>query len=77
MSTRKVYHVTANEDGSWKVQAENASRASSNCPTKAEAVDRGRELAKAPPLGQLIIHKTDGSFQTEHTYGKDPYPPKG
>ena len=77
MSKRKVYHVAPGADGSWKVQAEGASRASSAHPTKAGAVDRGRELAKGQPLGQLIIHKTDGSFQTEHTYGKDPYPPKG
>lgn len=54
-----------------------ASRASSTHERKAEAVDRARELAKNQPLGQIVIHKQDGLFQTEHAYRKDPYPPKG
>ena len=37
----------------------------------------GKELAKKAPLGQIKIHKQDGTIQTEHTYGQDPYPPKG
>ena len=77
MASRKTYHVTPNQDGGWNVKAEHASRASSTCDNKADAVDRGRELAKSQPLGQLVIHKQDGTIQTEHTYGQDPYPPKG
>jgi len=76
MASRKTYHIVPNQDG-WKVQAEGAQRASSSHDNKAAAVDRARQLAKAQPLGQMIIHKRDGSFQTEHTYGKDPHPPKG
>ena len=34
-------------------------------------------LSKNQELGQVVIHKQDGTIQTEHTYGKDPYPPKG
>ena len=60
-----------------KVKEEKASRASSSHDTKAEAVDRAKELAKNQDLGQVVIHKQDGTIQTEHTYGKDPYPPKG
>lgn len=77
MSKRKTYHVVPNKQGGWNVKAENASRAASNHETKSEAVERGKELAKNQPLGQIVIHKGDGTIQTEHTYGKDPHPPKG
>jgi len=77
MSKRKTYHVTPNADGGWKVKEEKASRASGSHDTKAEAVDRAKELAKNQELGQVVIHKKDMTIQTEHTYGKDPYPPKG
>jgi len=77
MTRRKTYHVIPRTNGGWNVKLENASRASSSHETKADAVARARELAKRQALGQVIIHKQDGTIQTEHTYGKDPYPPKG
>ena len=77
MAERKIYHVTPHPDGGWKVQAEDASRASSIHETKAPAVERAKELAKRPSTGQVVIHKQNGKIQTEHTYGKDPCPPPG
>jgi len=77
MAKRTTYHVTQRPDGQWQTKAEGGSRASAVTGTKAQAVDRGRELAKAQPLGQVVIHKSNGQIQTEHTYGKDPHPPKG
>lgn len=77
MANRKTYHVTHDGDGGWKVKAEGSSRASSTHDNKAEAVQSAKELAKAQPLGQIVIHGRDGKIQTEHTYRKDPYPPKG
>jgi len=77
MAKRKTYHVIPGTDGCWKVKEEKASRASNSHETKAEAVERAKELAKNQDLGQVVIHKQDGTIQTEHTYGKDPYPPKG
>jgi len=68
--------VTPRTDGDWNVREENASRASSNHDTKADAIARAKELANKHALGQVIIHKQDGTIQTEHTYGKDPYPPE-
>ncbi len=76
MGKRKKYHVTPTDEG-WKVKAEASSRASSTHKTKAEAITRAKELAKAQRLGQVIIHKMDGTIQTEYTYGEDPYPPEG
>ena len=74
---RSVYHVTPNPKGGWDVKKEGGKRPSAHAGTKADAVDRGKELAKKAPLGQIKIHKQDGIIQTEHTYKKDPYPPKG
>jgi uncharacterized protein YdaT len=77
MTKRKIYHVTHGANGGWKVKGENASRAVSNHDTKADAINRAKELAKNQDRGQVVIHKKDGTIQTEHTYGKDPYPPEG
>jgi hypothetical protein len=60
-----------------KVKEENASRALSNHDTKADAINRAKKDAKSQDLGQVVIHKKDEIIQTEHTYGKAPYPPKG
>jgi uncharacterized protein YdaT len=76
MKPRKVYHVTPHGDD-WKVKAEGSKRAVDIIDNKADAVERAIELAKSNPLGQVKIHKQDGTIQTEHTYGKDPFPPKG
>lgn len=76
MGTRKTYHVTADGDD-WRVKAEGAQRASGVRENKADAVDLARELAKNQDQGQVVVHRADGRIQTEYTYGKDPYPPKG
>lgn len=77
MGSRKTYHVVPDSTGGWKVQGENAKRAVANYDTKQLAVERAKELAKAQPEGKVVIHKQDGKIQTEHTYGNDPFPPKG
>jgi len=77
MAERKVYHVTKNQGTGWDVKKEGGKKASANFDTKQEAVQRGRGLAKNAPLGQIKIHGQNGKIQTEHTYGKDPYPPEG
>lgn len=73
---RKTYHVTPRQEG-WAVTPTGATRASAATSTKAEAVARAKELAKKAHQGQVVIHGRDGRIQTEHTYGSDPYPPKG
>lgn len=70
----RIYHVApdpANPVGGWRVKGQNAERASSKHVTKEEAVERGRALARARK-GQLIVHREDGTFQVEYTYGHDP-----
>lgn len=72
MSKREKIHVVPRGNGDWAVEREGADRASSIHNLKQEAIERGKELAKDAPLGQVIIHKRDGTIQTEHTYGEDP-----
>ena len=67
---RVVYHVTPHGDG-WKLKRRGTDeeRLFSN---KEEAVKAGARTARAHAEGQLIIHKADGRFEEERTYGGDP-----
>src|ERR687897_3750926 len=56
----KTYLVTPHPDGGWKVQAEEATRATSVHRTKAEAVSAGKELARSSTPSQLLVYKADG-----------------
>ncbi|OGZ69170.1 MAG: hypothetical protein A3C50_02045 [Candidatus Staskawiczbacteria bacterium RIFCSPHIGHO2_02_FULL_43_16] len=68
---RRTYHVTP-DDGDWKVKERGAERAVKVLEDKSDAVQLAKDLAKSAGLGQVIIHKSDGTIQTEHTYGRDP-----
>ncbi len=71
------FYVSPNKGDDWDVKRQGTQRSSSHFENKDEAVDFGRHLATQPDLGQLKIQKRDGTFQTEHIYGKDPHPPEG
>ena len=65
----KTYLVKPHLDGGWKVQAEEATRATSVHRTKAEAVAAGKELARSKTPSQLLVYKADGlEVQEEKTY---------
>ncbi len=70
-STRVIYHVVPAPEG-WAVKEQRNPVAVSTHRTKAEAVAAGRVIAKSHTLGQLIVHRANGTFETEYTYGKDP-----
>ena len=76
MSGRTKYHIS-HKDDNWNVRREGADRPAKTFDNKSDAVDFGRDIAGKQDRGQLIIHKKDGTIQTEHTYKKDPFPPKG
>lgn len=63
------------KNGSWKVTY-NSSEVSTYV-LKSVAVEKGKSLAKSNTPSQLVIYKADGTIETEHTYGNDPYPPRG
>jgi hypothetical protein len=76
LARRTVVHVTPNKrTGDWNVK-----KSGSNIGTferKSDAVEVGKDIAKGAGHGQIVIHRQDGTIQTEHTYGGDPHPPKG
>ena len=76
MAKRVTYRVDPDGDR-WKVVKRGTSRATAKFDNKADAVRRGRELAKQQENGQLIIKKRNGRIQAEYTYGDDPFPPRG
>lgn len=72
---RLVLHlVHANSDGRWHLK--DGERVLASFDTKAEALEegkkRGSESQKSGRDAQLMVHREDGSFETEHTYGHDP-----
>jgi hypothetical protein len=77
MSNRKRVWVSPDSKGGWNVKTERAKRAAANFEDKVDAINKAKTIAKNVPKGQVIIQKADGTIQTEHTYEKDPYPPKG
>lgn len=71
----KNIHVV--HDGEqWKVKQENAMRSSGNFGTQCEAIDRARQIAQNNGQ-EVAIHGLDGRIREKHSYGNDPYPPKG
>jgi hypothetical protein len=71
---RKVYHVVPNGTN-WQVK--HNGQVFSNHILKSAAIESGRQVAIANQPSQLVIHKADGTIETEYTYGNDPYPPVG
>jgi uncharacterized protein YjbJ (UPF0337 family) len=58
----KTYLVKPHADRGWKVQAEEATRATSVHRKKAEAVAAGKELARSKTPSQLLVYKADGFY---------------
>jgi len=72
---RDERHVVKNPKSGWDVKKTHAERASIHADTKAEAVDRAREIC-INQKAECIIHGEDGKIQNSNSYGKDPFPPK-
>lgn len=60
------HHVIPYDNG-WGVMKADADQPSVVLPTKQEAVDRGREIARNQH-GKLVIHGEDGTVQESHSY---------
>lgn len=60
----------------WAAKQDNAQRASAVVPTQREAFERAREIAKKQGE-EVSIHNVTGHIRAKHSYGNDPYPPKG
>lgn len=71
MSKRNVYHVTYVSD-QWRVRKVGATFYSSSHEKKDDAVEAAKKVAKANMPSQIVVHKMDGTFEYENTYGNDP-----
>ena len=74
MAEKNVHTVPHGDE--WANVREGSERASSVHGTQAEAIERGREIAKNAGVEHLI-HATNGQIRERNSYGNDPYPPKG
>lgn len=64
------------EDGQWKNRPQGNQRASNTAPTKAEAQDKGRDMAKDRGV-EHVVKKKDGTIGEKNSYGNDPRRSKG
>ncbi len=71
---KKNVHVAKHNDG-WAVKKEGNQRASSVHPTQKQAIDAGRDAAKAE-RSELVIHGRDGKIRDKDSFGPDPFPPR-
>ena len=76
MAIGKSQWVSTHGDDGWEVRGEGNSRATAIYPTKREAEERGREIAKKQG-SELFVRRRDGTIQKRNSYGNDPHPPKG
>ena len=60
----------------WKVKIVGNQKASAICDTKAEAFERGREIAKNQHL-ELLVQNLDGTIGLRNSYGNDPRRSRG
>lgn len=75
---RRVLYVSPSGN-QWKVHWEHQ-HDGSHFNLKSDAIRYARQIVHQYPLGyvsQIKVQRGDGTFQTEWTYGHDPYPPVG
>ena len=75
--TKRMIIYVSPQGKFWAVKKEGAKRPTRVFLNKANAIKEGKIVARKQEPSQLKIQKKDDAFQTEFTYGKDPYPPKG
>jgi len=66
---RKVFHVAPHEEG-WKLALEGTDKPVSVHSTKDEAMTAAREAAKKAEPSQVVVHKMDGTIQSQFGYGE-------
>ncbi|MBP8296609.1 MAG: DUF2188 domain-containing protein [Burkholderiales bacterium] len=71
-------HVTVEPraTGQWAVQTDGTQRADSLHDRKADAVSRGRDLARNKQA-ELVVKNADGRIASKDSYGNDPRSSKG
>jgi hypothetical protein len=70
-----IFHVLPVRREEWKVESEDSPDQAKHYRTKREAWDSARKLARRADCGIVVIHRADGTVQTEHRYGGRPLLP--
>jgi len=73
--TRDTHRVMPHPEGGWQVKRDGDERASRHTDTKAEAVDKGREISRNQET-ELQVHRKDMTIERSDSHGNDPNPPK-
>ncbi len=68
------FYVTY-ENGLWYIKTQGKTAAGGYY-TKDFAIQEGKTRARKAS-GSLVVRKMDGTFETEYSYGVDPFPPRG
>lgn len=75
---RKVLYVSPHQ-GQWKVHWQ-GEHTGNTFVRKEDAIKDARKLVANLPEGtcsEIRVQRADGTLQTEWTYGRDPFPPRG
>ena len=75
VKSRNITRVVPDGKKGWNVTQNGQTLG--NHHRKETAVEHAMQIARRESPSQLVIHKQNGQFQTEHTYGNDPHPPEG
>jgi hypothetical protein len=68
---RTRLHVVPDGDG-WLVKPEGANGPAARTRTQEDAVRIATDMARTIKPSQVLVHRPDGTFREEHTYGDDP-----
>lgn len=66
-----VYNIVHRND-EWHVLKDGAAETQGRFKSKPDAIERGKMLAMGEEVGRLRITLTDGSIQSEMSFGSDP-----
>ncbi len=73
--TGKNQHVVPHEKG-WAVKGAGNKHPTSVHSTQQQTKDAARDIARNQQ-SELPIHGVNGRIREKHSYGNDPFPPKG
>jgi len=70
MTSGKVYHVVPDDRNGWKIRLEDADAGSQGYRDKVEAVDCARQLARRSDVGRVVIHRADGTVESDEEHSR-------
>jgi hypothetical protein len=69
---RTVYHVLSHGEKGWKAENVGNNKTIVEDDTKEQVIQKIKERAGQEEPSQVMVHKSDGTFKYESTYGDDP-----